>query len=119
VCVCYADVIAFHFDAAVGGFCLGMLSSNLSSLSALGTRGLYGLRFSATFCRFGLGCFDLGRLGGFRSLLLSLGDLCSLDSRLVRCSCVCNGCRRHYGGVRRGFVVAVVRRASAFKVNLR
>jgi hypothetical protein len=61
-----------------------MLSSNLSSLSALGTRGLYGLRFSATFCRFGLGCFDLGRLGGLRSLLLSLGGVCSLGSRLVR-----------------------------------
>jgi hypothetical protein len=37
---CYANVVAFHFGAAVGGFCLGVLCSNFSSLSDLGLRDL-------------------------------------------------------------------------------
>jgi hypothetical protein len=54
----------------------------------------------------------LGHFGGF---MLAQG----LDRRLVRRRGVCNGCHRHCGGVRRGFVVAGDRGASAFKANLR
>jgi hypothetical protein len=51
----------------------------------------------------------------------------SLCRRLAPCSCVCGGCRRHYGGVRRGFVVVVVvlvvvvvvRGASVLKLKFR
>jgi hypothetical protein len=39
----------------VGGFRFGVLCNNLSSLSAIGARGLDGLRFSAPLRRFGLG----------------------------------------------------------------
>jgi hypothetical protein len=94
----------------VGGFRLNVLCNNISSLSAFSTRGLGGLRFSAPLRCFGLGRFGLGRFGGLRSL----------GRRLVRRSCICSGCRCHYGGVRRGFVVAVVviRGASIFKGNL-
>jgi hypothetical protein len=48
------------------------------------------------------------------------GGVRSLDRRLVRCSCVCSGYLRHHGGVRRGFVfaVVVVRGASALKIYL-
>jgi hypothetical protein len=48
------------------------------------------------------------------------GRCAQLGRRLVRCSCVCNGCRRNYGGAHRGFVVVfgvAIRGASVFKVD--